>query len=70
MASSSSYTQAQLDALNSAIAQGVKEVRYDDKLIVYRDLAEMLRLRSVMRQELGLEAKGISKTQLTFSKGF
>jgi hypothetical protein len=63
------YTQAQLDALDAAIAQGATHVRYGDKQVQYRSLDEMLRLRSLIRRELGLEIKD-QKTFPTFSKGF
>lgn len=46
------YTQEQLDALNAAIAQGVKEVYYGDKRVVYRSLAEMLQIRTLMVKQL------------------
>lgn len=62
------YTQAQLDALTAAIAQGVKEVKYGDKLVTYRDLPEMLQLQSLMRRELGQERR-VQKSYPTFSKG-
>lgn len=65
----SDFTTDQLTALSAAIANGVKEVRYGDKIVMYQTLKEMLELRSLMRRELGLE----KKTQVTypaFSKGF
>jgi len=46
------YTQEQLDAINAAIAQGVKEVYYGDKRVVYRSLAEMLQIRTLMVKQL------------------
>ncbi len=48
------FTQADLDALNGAIAMGARRVRYSDKEIEYRTLREMLDLRDLMRRELGL----------------
>ena len=47
--SSSVWTQADLDALDKAIATGTKSVKYTDKEIVYRTLAEMLQLRDVIK---------------------
>jgi hypothetical protein len=63
------FSQAQLDSLETAIAQGTKMVRYGDKHIEYRDMAEMLRLRDMMKRELGQTAKD-QKIFPTFSKGF
>jgi hypothetical protein len=51
------YTQAQYDALKSAIAEGVKEVYYGDKRVVYRDLIEMQSILSAMENDLGLSNK-------------
>ena len=48
------WTQAQLDDLEAAIATGVLSVGHGDKRVTYRSQAEMLRLRVVMRQVLGL----------------
>jgi len=52
------FTQTQLDTLNAAIAQGVLEVKYADKTVVYRSLREMMAIRDVMKQELGLKKSG------------
>lgn len=49
-----SWTQEDLTALNSAIAQGVKKVAYRDRTIEYRDLKEMLTLKSQMDTALGV----------------
>ena len=48
------WTIEQYDALNNAIAQGVTQVMYGNKLVIYRSMNEMLQLRNLMRQELGL----------------
>jgi len=47
------YTQEQLDSLESAISQGVLEVKYADKTVVYRSLADMMKIRDMMKAELG-----------------
>lgn len=48
------WTLEQLTALEGAIAQGALRVRYSDKEVQYRSLGEMIQLRDMMRQELGL----------------
>lgn len=48
------WTLDQYNALNDAIAQGVNQVMYGNKLVIYRSLDEMLKLRNTMREELGL----------------
>lgn len=63
------WTQTQLDALDEAISQGALIVRYADKSVQYRSLAEMLQLRDLMRQELGLNSPGGRRLLAKHSKG-
>lgn len=62
------WDKKDLDALEKALAQGVKSVKYTDKEIEYRSLNEMLRLRDVMRQSLGLVRKS-NRLLAKFDKG-
>jgi len=48
------FTETQLDALDSAIAAGVTEYRIGDKTVKYSSVTEMLKVREIMRAELGL----------------
>jgi hypothetical protein len=50
------WTTADLVALDKAIALGALRVQYTDFTAEYRSLDEMLRLRDLMRGELGLTA--------------
>lgn len=63
------WTQTQLDALEEAIAQGALIVRYADKSVQYRSLDEMLQLRDMIRQELGLNKSGGRRLLANHSKG-
>jgi hypothetical protein len=63
------WTQTDLDALEAAIAQGALRVRYSDKEVQYRSLAEMLQIRDMMRQELGLNSPGGRRLLAKHSKG-
>jgi hypothetical protein len=64
------WTQADLDALDKALKSGVLQVQRGDRLVKYRDLDEMLRVREMIRAELGLtETNGISVQTVGFSKG-
>ena len=65
---SSNWSTKDLAALESAIAQGVQKVKYTDKEIEYRSLNEMLRLRDVMRRELGLVKKSM-RLKAQYDKG-
>lgn len=62
------YTQPQLDALETAIAEGALKVEYGDKKVEYRSLNEMIRIRDIMRSELGQLPKP-RRTLASFSKG-
>ena len=64
------YTQAQLDALDEAIVSGELTVKYQDKLITYRSLEELLRIRRLIAGELD-PAEGITSRRLlaSVSKG-
>jgi hypothetical protein len=64
------WTTAELAALNQAIAKGVTQVRYADRTVEYRSLDDMLRIRTLMTDELGLSttSRSVMKT-LGYSKG-
>jgi hypothetical protein len=65
----STFTQAKLDALEDAIAEGALTVKYADKQITYRSLAEMMQIRDLMRKELGVTKSGNRRVYAKFSKG-
>jgi hypothetical protein len=48
------FTQSQYETLCAAIAQGVTEVWYGDKKVVYRSLAEMKQIKSMMEADLNI----------------
>ena len=52
---SSAFSQSALTALEEAIAKGALRVKYEDKEVTYRDLDEMLKIRDLMRQALGID---------------
>lgn len=51
------WTQTDLDKLEAAIGRGVKTVSYQGETVTYNSLADMLRVRDLMRKELGLAGK-------------
>lgn len=63
------YTTEQLNALDAAIAEGALTVKYQDKMVTYRSLDEMMRIRKLMRDELGLNGSSRGRTFASFSKG-
>ena len=48
----SPYTQAQLDALDAAMAEGVLTIEYDGRRLTYRSLAEMSAMRGRIYRSL------------------
>lgn len=65
----SNFTEAQLQALDAAIAQGAIKVKYADKEVTYRDLDEMKQIRNMMAADLGKNKRKPSRTFASFSKG-
>lgn len=63
------WTQAQLDALDSAIAEGALTVKYQDKSITYRSLDEMMRVRNMMAESMNVSSGNQSRRVAEFSKG-
>ena len=47
------FSQAQLDAIENAIAAGVTTVSYEGKSTNFRSLDEMLRVRDIIMRALG-----------------
>ena len=64
-----SFTKTQLSALETALAQNVLVVKYQDREIRYRSTDEMLRLRQMMRQALGLNDKKAQRIYTQFNSG-
>lgn len=62
------WTQTDLDKLCAAIAQGATTVQYQDKRVTYRSLDEMLKIKQLMEQELGLKKKN-GRVYAEHSKG-
>lgn len=64
-----SWTQADLDELDKAIATGVTEVQYSDRRVRYRSLNEMTRIRNMIARELGKTQKP-RRTTPVHDRGF
>ena len=56
--SGTTWTLEDLEQLDDSIKKGVKIVKYTDKEITYRSLDEMLQIRQLICQELGLVGRG------------
>ncbi len=64
-----SYTQDQYNKLCEAISQGARRVKYADKEVEYRSLDEMIRIRDLMAEDLGLKKSGKGRLYGSFDKG-
>lgn len=63
------YTMEQYTSLLAAISEGALRVRYGDKEVEYRSLAEMRQIQQEMEDDLGLsKAKG-RRYITSFNKG-
>jgi len=58
-----------LTAIENAIKTGTLAVAYRDKKVQYRSLDEMLRIRDLMRAELGITSGKNNAIKMSFSKG-
>lgn len=62
------YTEEMYQALCRSIAEGVYEIQYEGKRIVYRSLDEMMRIKDNMERVLGYKTRPQHKYP-TVSKG-
>jgi hypothetical protein len=60
------FTQAQLDALETAIASGTLEVRYGDKTVRYQSTSDMIKARDLIRDQLN-STSATQKSRATFA---
>jgi hypothetical protein len=51
------YSKANLLALQKAIVDGVRRVKYTDKEVEYRSLDDMLKIEKKLKAELGLDTQ-------------
>jgi hypothetical protein len=61
------YTQADLDALDRAIASSQLEVEYGDRRVKYRSMDELLSARQHVAQQLALASGHRSHHRFTFA---
>ncbi len=63
------FSNSDLTALDEAIATGALEVQYTDKRVKYRSLNEMIKLRNLMKRELGLNDSSKRRKTAVTGKG-
>lgn len=60
------FTQTQLDALEAAIASGTLEVRTGDKSVRYQSMAELIKARDLIREQLAV-ATDVQQSRASFA---
>jgi hypothetical protein len=63
------YTQAQLDALDEAIANGALVVMYDGKRVEYRSIDELMRARRIVERGLNGSAARVTGWNPSYERG-
>lgn len=69
MAAQPEFTEANLQAINMAIATGSREVWFGDKRVAYRSLDEMIRIRDLIKENLGMKEQNTNRIFARFNKG-
>lgn len=64
-----SWTQSDLDKLESAIATGARRVKFKDREVEYRSHDEMVKARELIRKKLGLTTAASGRKYYCTSKG-
>lgn len=65
-----SFTQADLDAIDSAIKSGTLRVEYQDKKVQYRSLSEMKEIRNLILKDLNTNLGKPIRVHTEFIDGF
>ena len=63
------FTTAQRTALVASIAEGARTVKYEDREVEYRSLADMLALLEKMDKDLGIKDRKPRRVRVQTSKG-
>jgi len=62
------YTLQQLQDLEAAIAEGVSSVSSNGRQVSYRNLSDMMKLRDLMAEELGVAGSGRTRKYVSFKR--
>jgi hypothetical protein len=65
----STFTQAHLAAIEEAIAGGYLEVRYDDKVVRYQSMGDLLKARALIASKIN-EAKPMRKVYISTARDY
>lgn len=61
------YTQADLDALDTAIASGQLSVQFGDRRVQYRSMAELMQARKHVASQIAAASGRSSHNRFTFA---
>ena len=62
------FTCQQLEALESAIANGALELRIGDKTIRYQNMMDLMRARDLIKEQLDCGNAGVRTSVTSFSR--
>lgn len=62
------FTQQQYDDLIAAIAEGVTTVSSNGRQVQYRNLSDMMKLKTVMEEQLGAAGAGRRRHYASFRR--
>jgi hypothetical protein len=62
------FTQQQYEDLVAAIAEGVGSVSSNGRQVAYRNMTDMMKLKSQMEQELGIAGAGRQRKYISFQR--
>jgi len=62
------FTQQQYEDLVAAIAEGVTSVSSNGRQVSYRNLGDMMKLRDLMAEELGIAGAGRVRKYMSFKR--
>lgn len=62
------FTQQQYDDLIAAIAEGVTNVSSNGRQVSYRNLGDMMKLKTVMEEQLGAAGAGRRRHYASFRR--
>jgi len=65
-----SYSQSDIDTLKAAIAQGARLVRFADRTVEYRTLAEMKETLALMQAEVSPPSKPVKTFRVSPRSGY
>lgn len=63
------WTTTDLDAIEKAIVNGTTIVKYADKSVTYRSIDELIRIRDLIKKELGMTNAASGRVYSSHSKG-